>query len=84
MIAEEVKEEDEFFARERGEPPGRCAFCDQTRNAKGNQLLRAGKFYKFGKYFFHYFCVLFSRDGEQKGKDSEGLNGFFLEDIVKV
>ena len=34
--------------------------------------------------YFHYFCLLFSSGGVQRGKDEEGLNGFLEEDILKI
>jgi len=61
-----------------------CQFCHmgETRD-----ILQSGRLYKltYGKNsgYFHYFCLLFSSHGVQRGKDEEGLNGFLAEDIRK-
>ena len=35
-----------------------CNLCHHPK-LSGNELEEAGKFYKFGGNFYHYFCVLF-------------------------
>ncbi len=37
-----------------------CSLCSQRKLASAsNDLEAAGKFYKFGDLYFHYFCLLF-------------------------
>lgn len=60
-----------------------CQFCHQGET---KDILQSGRLYKLstGKgsvEYYHYFCLLFSSKGIQRGKDEEGLNGFLLEDI---
>eukprot|EP00090_Calanus_glacialis_P002522 TRINITY_DN11897_c0_g1_i1.p1 TRINITY_DN11897_c0_g1~~TRINITY_DN11897_c0_g1_i1.p1 ORF type:complete len:565 (-),score=165.33 TRINITY_DN11897_c0_g1_i1:574-2217(-) len=61
-----------------------CQFCHMGET---KDILQSGRLYKLtsGKTteYYHYFCLLFSSHGVQKGKDEEGLNGFLAEDIRK-
>jgi len=61
-----------------------CQFCHMGET---KDILQSGRLYKLtaGKTteYFHYFCLLFSSHGVQRGKDEEGLNGFLAEDIRK-
>jgi len=61
-----------------------CQFCHQGET---KDILQSGRLYKLSingsksVEFYHYFCLLFSSQGVQRGKDEEGLNGFLPEDI---
>eukprot|EP00092_Neocalanus_flemingeri_P018536 GFUD01020072.1.p1 GENE.GFUD01020072.1~~GFUD01020072.1.p1 ORF type:complete len:536 (-),score=116.49 GFUD01020072.1:441-2048(-) len=61
-----------------------CQFCHMGET---KDILQSGRLYKLtsGKIseYYHYFCLLFSSHGVQRGKDEEGLNGFLAEDIRK-
>jgi len=60
-----------------------CQFCHQGET---KDILQSGRLYKLSignksVEYYHYFCLLFSSQGVQRGKDEEGLNGFLPEDI---
>ena len=57
-----------------------CRFCFRGRSV---DILQSGRLYKLENYYYHYFCLLFSKFGIQRGKDEEGLNGFLPMDIDK-
>lgn len=63
-----------------------CQFCHQGET---KDILQSGRLYKMvqvknsAEEYYHYFCLLFSSHGVQRGKDEEGLNGFLSEDIKK-
>jgi len=57
-----------------------CRFCHEGRT---KDILQGGRLYKLNADYYHYFCLLFSKFGVQRGKDEEGLNGFLPQDIKK-
>jgi len=58
----------------------KCRFCHQPRT---KDILQGGRLYQLNTDYYHYFCLLFSKLGVQRGKDEEGLNGFLTQDIKK-
>lgn len=56
-----------------------CSFCKQNISDE----LKYGKIYKRGDVVTHYFCMLFSSQMEQNGRDEDGILGFLLSDIKK-
>jgi len=58
----------------------KCEFCKLSRPPELT-LLGSNELYSMGSIFIHYFCILFSTEGEQKGEDEEGLLGFLLPSV---
>jgi len=56
----------------------KCEFCHFSHSS---DLLECGGLYQIGEIYVHYFCVLFSAEGQQNGEDAEGMLGFLLKDI---
>ena len=61
-----------------------CALCDQGRLSGKNELETAGRFYKLENSYYHYFCLLFSVNGKQRGEDDQGVHGFLHSDIKTI
>ena len=60
----------------------KCAICNFTRVQGDNELTNFGGYWKLNKdLYFHYFCLLFSKNAKQKGKPEEGVRGFLPKDI---
>jgi len=62
-----------------------CKLCHQGET---KDMTESGGLFKMttgeSTEYYHYFCLLFSSGGVQRGKDEEGLNGFLEEDIRKI
>ena len=62
-----------------------CAICHMGRVQGDNDLETFGGYWKLNKdLFFHYFCLLFSKNAKQKGRQEDGVRGFLINDIKWV
>ncbi|KAG8237254.1 hypothetical protein J437_LFUL011283 [Ladona fulva] len=60
---------------------GSCDFCGRPSNPNNDVLY--GPIHRMKDIKCHYYCLLFSSNLDQNGRDDEGILGFLLPDIKR-
>ena len=62
-------------------PAGTAAVCGYCHKGHQDDPLESGKRFSISGVTTHYFCMLFTYNSNQLGADSEGLFGFYGEEV---